>query len=635
VPLFTAWPDDALARLGASAQRKILPKGETLYRPGDPGDAFFLLLSGRLDVIAPEKGADKLQAVLARRGDHLGDRSLLTGSPQTHTVRAESTSELLVFSRADVERQLMEHPPLALEAARAAWSAAPPVDHSPGSRILGVVGLALPEDRSLFLLSLARSLTEQSRRKVIVVNILESVEDPVGRLLGLAPLSIGEHSLRQEDAQSPATLNRLARDHSSGLRYLVLPLSLLNDRWLSVTHPFAAALRHDHDLVLLALPPRLTAGVRALLLEVDRLLTVEGEGHAGGDVLATLKEILSVSRLYRVQLLTDTVPPRRSPGRCRIPWTPGLGGACAAQGSAFVPETLRRTRIAIDRLARELTGLRLGLALGSGAALGYASIGLLRVLERNGIYPDVLAGTSMGALLASFYASGRTPDEIADIARGITRLKLWGMMDFTLPWQGLLLGRGVLRFLKSILGDITFDQLPLPFACVATDIGSGQEVVLKHGRVAEAVRGSLSLPFYFQPFFHRGRFLVDGGLVNPVPTSVLTALGADIRLAVNVTVPPERKHLPGIRSSLHRHTGPSLLEIMAKTIYTMQYRIAVHTDTAHLALSPDVGGYAWMEFDRADDILRAGEDYAESMLPKIRALLPAFHGSCPVPPSSQ
>jgi predicted acylesterase/phospholipase RssA len=171
-------------------------------------------------------------------------------------------------------------------------------------------------------------------------------------------------------------------------------------------------------------------------------------------------------------------------------------------------------------------------AMGSGAALGYSIIGILKALERNGIYPDLLAGTSMGALVGSFYAAGKSVAELEEIALSITKKRLWTMADFSFPWKGVIMETGFSVSSNPFSGNVSFDQLQLPFACVATEIHSGTERVLSHGAVAEAVRASLSLPFFFEPFFWQGRYLVDGGVVNPVPTSIVQAMGADIALSV-------------------------------------------------------------------------------------------------------
>src|SRR5205807_901365 len=139
------------------------------------------------------------------------------------------------------------------------------------------------------------------------------------------------------------------------------------------------------------------------------------------------------------------------------------------------------------------------------------------------------------------------------------------------PHSGFLAGQTLSAFLRSVIGTTEFDQLLIPFAAVATDIRSGHEVVLTEGRVADAIRASTSLPIVFRPFLHKGRYLVDGGLVNPVPTSTVAKMGADVLISVNLTAKPSvRRGLGRFRRNVPLLRAPSMFEIFFKMIYTMQ-----------------------------------------------------------------
>jgi len=308
----------------------------------------------------------------------------------------------------------------------------------------------------------------------------------------------------------------------------------------------------------------------------------------------------------------------------------------------------------IDRLARRFGGVRVGLALGTGAALGHATIGVLKVFKREGIPVDVLAGTSMGSLIAGCYACGYEPEEVEQLALRID--KAWVMenlfWDLTVPRSGLFQGETLLRFIRSYMGSREFSDLDVPFAVVAADIETGEEVVLKSGRVAEAIRASCGLPLIYAPIHLNGRYLVDGGLVNPVPTRVLADLGADILLAVNLTMPagdrprrgsrrPQPKSLldrPVTLETLKEAALPSMLrapnffDVFFQMIYTMEYEVAQsRLDLAHVVVHPELKGFSWTELHRAKEIIAAGERAAEEALPRIKALIPAFGPACPLP----
>ncbi|MEE9454104.1 MAG: patatin-like phospholipase family protein [Paracoccaceae bacterium] len=181
---------------------------------------------------------------------------------------------------------------------------------------------------------------------------------------------------------------------------------------------------------------------------------------------------------------------------------------------------------------------KIGLALGSGGARGWAHIGVLRALEERGLKPDVVCGCSMGALVGAAYVSGNL-DALEDWARSITTAKLAMMVDVSLNSGGLVEAKQVAKFFETLNMPEMIEDLPIPFLTIATDMRTGREVWLKEGPVIPAVRASISLPGIISPLEVNGRWLLDGGLTNPLPVSACRALGADIVIAVN----PEAKRL--------------------------------------------------------------------------------------------
>jgi NTE family protein len=210
------------------------------------------------------------------------------------------------------------------------------------------------------------------------------------------------------------------------------------------------------------------------------------------------------------------------------------------------------------------------------------------------------------------------------------------MADPILPRTGLIRGNGVLNFLRSYLGDKTFKDLHLPFACVATDIQTGKEIILDRGNVAEAVRASLSLPFFFQPYYLDKRYLVNGELVNPIPTSITISQNANIIISANLTSKAGERRVPSMIGWWRRHIpsilrGPSIPEIMLKTIYIMQYEISqARSEISHVVMNIKSHDLLWWDLDRAKEMIHMGEATAEEVLPKIKSLLPFFADSCQV-----
>ena len=277
-------------------------------------------------------------------------------------------------------------------------------------------------------------------------------------------------------------------------------------------------------------------------------------------------------------------------------------------------------------------GARIGYALGGGGARGLSHIGVMKVLEEHGIYPDVIAGTSMGALVGALYASGLRAGDIERALRlDLRRLAM--LADVTWSLSGLVKGKRVTAALESFLGDLTFADLKIPFACVATDIVNGQQIIMRSGPVITAVRASISVPGLFTPVKVRGRYLVDGGLVNMVPVSTCRDMGAEYVVGVNVIPDPagrihepedetddeeekERGRGSRLRRSKHpKPSAPNVVKVLIQSLYIPGYRIAMENlEDADLAISPEVGNIGFFQFDKEVEAIEAGEKAARLAL---------------------
>jgi len=640
VGFFSSFGEAELAGIAKRMTFLSLPKNAILFHQGDVGDALYIVISGRIRLTQTRDGQERTLGYLSR-GECMGEMSLLTGEPRAHTATVDATADFLLLYRKDFENLLKQMPSMAVHLSNVLShylleTTRPRAAGGLPSKIYPVMShLSLP-NRVVLTVNLALSMLEQTRRRVLLLDVLDQDPGIFALSLGLHPVRVQENSLRQEDLQNPDILRRLTVRHPSGLELLSLPWSLMEGKLFNSLYPFLNILRENYDVTLLALPPKLTPVAQAIVEESNNLLFLEKNVLSESDsaLLSELAAVKDFKNLTRVQLSDNPYVPGAHGPTHRLLWPATLGRERLDGGKVFLQD-YPLVQKGVDRLSRALGGIRIGFAMGSGAAYGYTMIGMLRSMERAGIYPDVVAGTSIGALIGSFYAAGKNPDELEEIAKSITKQKLWTLADVTFPWQGLVLGRQVLGFLKEILGDITFEELRLPFACVATDIVTGEEVVLWDGKVAEAVRASLSLPFFFQPFFHKGRYLVDGGLVNPVPTRVAASMGANVLISVNLTAKPSMKKMPGIRSRRHSSSywkGPNIFEVLLKTIYTMQFEVAqARSEIAHVVLAPDTSKFTWSEFHRAPDLIKIGEELMEENLPKIKSLLPLYADYCRMP----
>jgi NTE family protein len=259
-------------------------------------------------------------------------------------------------------------------------------------------------------------------------------------------------------------------------------------------------------------------------------------------------------------------------------------------------------------LQREITSRkRIGLALGSGAARGLAHIGVLAALQKLGIRIDMISGTSMGALVGAVFAKGEDIDSMKELAVELGAKRFSFLVDPALPTTSLISGRKIDSMLTSIFGEVEFPELDVPFVCSATDIESGQEVILNQGLVKTGVKASCSIPVILAPTRYDGRFLVDGALVNPVPVSLLKRMGADIVIAVNV-VSVESGNSQGDSTKKSKQKTPNILSIAFQTvnIVSSQKLLACQSE-ADIVINPQVSHIGRGDFHRVDELVLEGE----------------------------
>jgi NTE family protein len=252
---------------------------------------------------------------------------------------------------------------------------------------------------------------------------------------------------------------------------------------------------------------------------------------------------------------------------------------------------------------------RVGLALGGGAARGFAHVGVIRALEQAGIVPDVIAGTSAGAVVGAIYAAGYSS---ADLLRIAGQLEQSSVRDLTLPDRGFIRGERLQAFVNRAVQDRPIERLRIRFAAVATDLASGEAVTFRSGDTGLAVRASSAVPGVFQPVTVGGRTLVDGGLTHPVPVAAARSLGAEVVIAVDISRPPEAGRV-----------GDSI-DVILQTFSIMGRAIAAQAlREADVVIRPPVGRVGPTDFDSRQYAIGEGERAARTALPEIRRRIEA------------
>ena len=247
---------------------------------------------------------------------------------------------------------------------------------------------------------------------------------------------------------------------------------------------------------------------------------------------------------------------------------------------------------------------KVGLALGSGGARGFAHLGVIKVLRDEGIPIDLISGSSMGALVASFYGAGLDVDRLYKLSRVFKR-KYY--LDFTVPKMGFIAGKKVKELIRIFTHGKMIEELDIPIGIVATDLVSGEKVVFKTGPIAEAVRASIAIPGIFVPEKVNGRLFVDGGVVDRIPVSVAKEMGADIVIAVDVSNVKVNSDIT------------SIFDVIMQSIDIMQMELVANREVASdIMIRPRVEMYNSRAFTNIEEIIAMGEEEAKKHIDKIK-----------------
>ena len=284
---------------------------------------------------------------------------------------------------------------------------------------------------------------------------------------------------------------------------------------------------------------------------------------------------------------------------------------------------------------------KVGLALGAGSSRGWAHIGAIRALEERGVRPDLICGTSIGALVGAVYASNQL-DELEKWVSGLAWTQVVRLMDLTLR-GGLIRGQRLFNLFRATFQDRDVGELDIPFGAVATELSTGREIWLRHGKLLDVVRASIAMPGLFTPVVHEGTVLVDGGLVNPVPVSMCRAFGAEIVIAVDLSwgkLGPYRNMgreiqpaPPAEPSWIGRLLGggkrdepaiPSIFEVFNTALDIVEQRVArsrLAGEPADVLITPLLPNFRTMEYHRAKEAIAEGRAAVERMAPLLQQVI--------------
>jgi NTE family protein len=570
LPIFADLPPELLRQVADHACRRQVAAGEVICAAGEPGIEFFSIDNGLVRIVASGSQGEEEVAELGP-GEWFGEMALITGEPRSATAIAAVDTMLVVLTRDEFQQLVADLP-----------------------------GLAFALSQVLSRRLRAHLQRRHSRRPpgLVVILVRRGHAGDLALVLNLAA------ALGEQLADSFVLIDRFegARLKAAAGNVITVPI-------FDVLPPDLLTLRAAHRLTLI--------GMRDDAPEVAEVLRAADAVWIAGE--ATPPAAPPEGAVTRIEL----------GARNAI----GIGDVVHLRDAMTRSATILRDAPrsvdaqALRRFARRVLCRSVGLALGAGGAKGLAHAGVLRSLERAGIEVDLLAGTSMGGIVGGFFACGRDSADLIASFREFSRSLRRNLLDFTIPEIALLRGEKKREAIRAQTGDVDFVQLALPFWTVAADLVSGREVVLSHGPLWQALDATSAIPAVFPPVVVDDRVLVDGWVVNPLPTDVLRREGADIVIGVDTSAGVDVTMCPTSPAGRLQRLRRRLVNPMIARVAMRAMEVGAHERTitnlalADVAVQPDLAAYSAADVLRLDEIVERGEAAADAALPVIRTAL--------------
>ena len=643
MPLFSSIPLSHIQEMAKCFQNVVFKKDFIICRQGEPGDKMYIIKSGVVSVYGEKHGEEFYLSDL-RRGDFFGEMALLSEIPRTATVRVLLDAELFYISKDDFQDLLIKNKSIGLYLSRY-YARRMSTNHGENIKGRDPIFYAVSATHpglglSHFIYSVAYHISTESTKKVLLVEPCRRLPREIDSLGFKRILSPGLSLLQVFPSDDGLYLEKNFHwfRHDSGFFVLQVQKAFFDYSGVTGTQDLTERLamdlphlmegvRDSFDLVFFSLSHHINNIERLLIRLCDKnhvLINNNRESLSQVRDRLTLMDKIAGPGLDRVRAGVSHLSGTRGMPRKHIKEVLGLSeipkiwvdrSQAALEGKI---DTEKKFPIQGTRaLAREIAGVRVGLALGAGAARGWAHLGVLKVLEQEGIPIDMISGTSIGALVGGIYAAKASFEHLKQTtidrfpSKKIVQKKIF---DYMLPVQGLLRGRKAMNLVSKAVDNADFMDLLIPSYFVGVDVMKGEEVLLEEGDVASAIRASLSIPAIFAPYLYQGRWMVDGGLLNPVPVDILEQKGADHIIAVCVEGRGEKDDFRGRQ--------PGIFKVISRTINIVHGRaVGSFSQKADVVIYPDVQGFAWDDFHRGDVLMQRGVDACLRRLDNIKRLV--------------
>lgn len=653
IPLFSALSPAEQKIILKKARLVEYKRGDMVYKEGTPSEAFYVVISGRFRLYNELRGNDSGNTLFyACRGDHFGETSLFTGRNHSASVEAKRDGLILKLEKEDFLKLIREIPAISLYLNRSLGHRLSKSEEENGRqrevKVCALYSNCDPEQSLTFWFDLAARLACDTSKRIIVVDFLSAVLPYAQEELKKSP--IPSFNLSAMEPTSETDLRGCVLQHTSKFYYLHVPANLAEQDGEKKIPSLITYLTHRYDYLMLRLEKDMGHATFLSLKKTDDVYVLCAPDSEKIAACSKVLEEFQKTYAFSANEIKVVIPESKDSKLVYEEQERLLG----ARVFSMLPNRSQEDRYAasIRFLSREFSGKLIGLALGSGAAYGLAHIGVMRVFERENIPVDVISGSSIGALIGAFWASGFKSQEMLDMAQSITVknafFKLIGFRDLSIAHRGFIKGNRIIKFLQSYLGDGTFQDLKIPLKIAATNLFGSEEIVFEGGKLMDALRASISIPGIFRPFHYRGQILIDGGVIDPLPVRILAKMGVKKIIAVNVLTSAKQRleaarlkskvtysHLRSMASKnpiskgfegsmyrLNRRYSDNIFNVIMNTIQFMEYELAdAASNEADVVIHPEVAEGHWAQFYSPMKFIKAGEEKTLELLSEIKQLI--------------
>jgi len=595
---FTQLSPKQLDKLIEICQIKEYKNGQAVYQQGCPPDFFYFLLKGRITISTKNReDKDQQKIEIIKRGVCFGIISLLTGDNHSVTATSIEDSFVLEVEKESFNQYLNKIPHLSLDFSRI-LSQRVKVRTRPKkifqSKKIGVIARD-SDQKNNYIVDLAKEIKKQTKKKVICISHSNGISSEKKVLTS--------SSFREEDV----------------LDYIV---------YKDIDYLYVEDIQ-DNFISLLNF---LSEGYHFILYEIPEKLTDKDFSEFIGSAYQLhLLVFQKQKELNKIKVFIRRLKLRRSFEEEKIKIV--LAENAKDKNLSFnqkhklfnypvyatlpLDDSVNYSRL-LRRIARQVGEVTVGIALGSGAAYGFSHIGVLKVLEENGVEIDMACGSSMGAVISALWAVGFSLDKIEDICLQVgKKISSFSILGFSFPFKGIIRAKNLENILKSIFGNLTFYDLKHTLKIISFDFLRRKTKIIEEGLIYKAVAASCAFPGIFEPVEVKKDIFLDGGILNPLPAKILLNYGASKIIASNISL----SHEQALREYRKRDRF-HIFDFVFGSVEVMQQKFVQEAlDICDIVIHTNLEGLGWMEFDKISEFIKRGETAASSKINEIKEVL--------------